>query len=333
MNQTALAQEILARLALPVSNPYPGEYLTIAEALAIIDSTLQELERSGDSLPLQYLGSHRKRLAKSLSLIPKASGPGRRCLDIGSFGYMGLWAAKRLGYSDVEGVELQPGLRQSEIVRSIGRGAESLSLRVHNFDIGRPDWPIAGQYDTLLFFETLEHVGSDPVGVMANVARLMRPDSTLVMSVPNAVSYKTLQEFISGNPPWVYWFFHPDLNHEPRHSFEYTPFVLSYLLAAAGFETAAMQSLVAFVEPEDVREAFAIGADLSIDPRWFGDTLFTQAKKAADEPVIRYPACIYDAAEYYRLIHPVLYPVLRRALDRYPGLASERRQDPDAKGA
>jgi 2-polyprenyl-3-methyl-5-hydroxy-6-metoxy-1,4-benzoquinol methylase len=317
MDQTGLAAEILEQLALPCRPLYPGRYLTLPHAESIVDLTLQEVERDGDSTNLQYLRGHRRRLAKTLTLIPYAPGPNAACIDIGCYGYLSYWVKRHLGYAHVTGVEMQPEDASPQSLRRITAGIESVDLPVHNFDIGRPEWPIQGQYDTVLFFETLEHVCTDPVGIMTNVGRLMSPTSTLVMSVPNAVSHKTLNEFLCGNPPWVYWFFHPDLKHEPRHCFEYTPFILLFLLRSAGFMEAGTQSMVAFSEPHDIKDLYDLARDLSIDERWFGEVLLTQARKMSNEPPIRYPACIYDAAAYYEFIHPIINPIRWKALNLY----------------
>lgn len=328
-DQTVMATEILERLRRPVGDLLPGRYLTHHQAERIVDQTIQEVQRSGNCSEAAYLRTHRRRLTMSLTLIPFASRSGAECLDIGCFGYMSLWAERHLGYR-VTGIEWRPDSAEPHGLRRLCLGDDSIDLVVHNFDISGPDWPLAGDYDTILFFETLEHTCVDPVGIMENIGRLMSSFSTLVMSVPNAVSYKTLNEFLAGNPPWVYWFFHPDIKHEPRHCFEYTPFILHYLLRAAGFKEVGSQSIVAYAEPRDLQDVSVVASDLSIDPRWFGDTLLTQARKISDIPPIRYPSCIYDADEYYELIYPVVQPVLRKALENYQNV---RRQSYAAASA
>jgi len=168
-----------------------------------------------------------------------------------------------------------------------------------------------------LFLETLEHVNSDPVGVMLNVTGRMRDDSTLVMSVPNSVSYQTLQEFIAGMPPWTYWFFHPDLGHEPRHAFEYTPFILKFLLRASGLDELAFRTICAYSDRKDLDDIFAIGGELSINSHLFGETMLVQARKNPGLEIIRYPDCIYSDEKYYRSTFPVLEAKRRRAVKAF----------------
>ncbi len=193
----------------------------------------------------------------------------------------------------------------------------TVTITTHNFDISDPEWMIDRTYDTILFFETLEHVCSDPVGIMANVGKLMTAESVLVMSVPNCISYKTLREFICGTPPWMYWFFHPDLSHEPRHCFEYTPFILKMLLRSSGFEEKAFKTLYAFSDEKLLVAEQEIAQALSINPRLFGDVLLSISKKISPCPPIRYPSCICDADAYYKEIWPILWEVLQNSIQHF----------------
>jgi 2-polyprenyl-3-methyl-5-hydroxy-6-metoxy-1,4-benzoquinol methylase len=301
--------------SVPVA-PTHGRYLSKEEADAIVAATIHHSRRNDSAQEYEYLNGHRNRLAASLTMIPKAESAEACCLDIGCYGYMAFWAWRYLGYAKVEGIEMRLG-EPAEIVREVEMDGERLSLPVHNFDISKAEWPLDGTFDTLLFFETLEHVTHDPSGVMLNVTRRMTPASTLVISVPNAVSHKTLQEFMAGAPPWTYWFFEPDLTHEPRHSFEYTPIFFKILLRSAGLKELAFRTMTAYAQPDTVKDYFDIGRALSIEPCMFGETMIAQARKVSEEPLFRYPDCIYDAGRYYESTYPLLRPGLDAARDAF----------------
>jgi 2-polyprenyl-3-methyl-5-hydroxy-6-metoxy-1,4-benzoquinol methylase len=312
--QTDLVRQVLAEIDTIPEAPLQGRYLSLLEADAIVSRTIEHVQRTGSAREYVYLNGHRKRLAASLAMIPMAESETASCVDIGCYGYTAFWAWRHLGYSRVEGIEMCPG-EPAIIERTVEMDGERLALRVHNFDISQPEWPLEGSFDTLLFFETLEHVAHDPSGVMLNVTRRMAPESTLVMSVPNAVSYKTLQEFMTGAPPWTYWFFHPDLSHEPRHSFEYTPIFFKILLRCAGLSENAFRTIAAYADQCTVDEYAEIGRALSVESRLFGETMIVQARKSAEKPLFRYPDCIYDGDRYYRST----YPLLREHLDKARG--------------
>ena len=311
-----LVAGVLADIPSVPEAPTQGRYLSIAEADAIVAATIHHSRLSESAQEYEYLKGHRHRLAESLTMIPKAESANASCLDIGCYGYMAFWAWRHLGYAKVEGIEMRPG-EIAKIVREVEIDGERLSINVHNFDISQPEWPLEGTFDTLLFFETLEHVTQDPSGVMLNVTRRMTPASTLVISVPNAVSYKTLQEFMSGAPPWTYWFFQPDLTHEPRHSFEYTPIFFKILLRSAGLKELAFKTITAYVHPDTVQKYFEIGCALSVEPRMFGETMIAQARKVSEQPLFRYPDCIYDAGRYYESTYPLLRPGLDAACEAF----------------
>ncbi len=317
MDQQELIRDVISDLKSTPERPKEGRYLSLAEAENILDSTIEHVRKTGSATEYFYLTAHRRRLSISLTMIPYAESADATCLDIGCYGYMAFWAWHYLGYARVEGIEMRPDIDQPILTRSIEMEGRCLELKSYNFNITRSDWPLEGVYDTVLFFETLEHVDQDPSGVLLNVTRCMHRDSILVTSVPNSVSYKTLREFIAGAPPWVYWFFHPDLGHEPRHSFEYTPIFFKMALRSSGLTDVAFRTICAFAEPEHVTDLYEIGATLSIDASLFGDTMLVQARKTSDEPLFRYPDCLYSSDRYYRSTNPAIEERLTRARSTY----------------
>ena len=163
---------------------------------------------------------------------------------------------------------------------------------------------------------------------MLNLTQRMNDEAVLVMSVPNSVSYKTLQEFVSGMPPWNFWFYNPDLAHEPRHCFEYTPIVFEAVLTAAGLDIEDLGSICAFQPREALEGVFAMGKALSIEAEMFGDTLLARARKAPDAEIVRYPDCIYDCERYYKSTFPHIWPIqtaaIRHFAEEYSGRPAGR---------
>jgi hypothetical protein len=49
----------------------------------------------------------------------------------------------------------------------------------------------------------------------------------------------------------------------------------------------------------------------------FGETMIAQARKVTEEPLFRYPDCIYDSERYYKSTYPLLRPSLDAALDAF----------------
>lgn len=312
MNQQWLIDHVIDSIPEIPAEPNGGHaYLTQEQATSIVDGTLEQLGAHGDETEYTYMRGHRVRLIETLTMIPKADREGARLLDVGCYGYMALWAKVHLGYADVVGIEWHPDRDDPIITRTLNDGAGAFELRSHNFDISKGEWNVGDPFDTVLFFEVLEHVNVDPMGVMEQINRALRPEGTLVMSVPNAVSYKTLKEFMAGMPPWTYWFYEPDLSHEPRHCFEYTPIVFQSLLVASGMRTDAFRTIFAYSSPAHEQDVLGVADALGFEPDEFGETMIAHATKTREGIALRHPDVLYSPEGYYKNIYPRLQERLR----------------------
>lgn len=311
MNQQWLIDHVLSTQSdLPESPGDERAYLSRDEAVEIVDETLDYLGAHGEETEYTYMRGHRSRLIHSLTMIPKAESEDARLLDVGCYGYMSYWAQRHLGYRHVIGIEWHPDSEEQIIRRTLRINDDTFELESHNFDISASDWPLEDRFDTVLFFEVLEHINTDPMGVMERINASMRDGGTLVMSVPNAVSYKTLREFLVGMPPWTYWFYEPDLSHEPRHCFEYTPIVFRSLLTAAGMKTHALKTIYSYSKPENEQEILEIARILGFEECEFGETMIAVTTKSHEGAALRYPDVLYSPNGYYANVYPRLRELL-----------------------
>jgi len=318
MNQQWLIDHVIDTLPSLAESPDTGrQYLTQEEAEQIVENTLEYLGAHSDETEYTYMRGHRTRLVHALTMIPKASRKGSRLLDVGCYGYMAMWAKLYLGYEEVVGIEWHPENDQPLIERTLQIGDEEIRLQSHNFDISARAWDFDGQFDTILFFEVLEHINTDPMGVMEQINLTLDQNGTLVMSVPNAVSYKTLKEFLVGMPPWTYWFYEPDLSHEPRHCFEYTPIVFQSLLAATGLRTDAFRTIYSYSSPEHEQGVLEIARAVGYDADSFGETMIAHATKTREGVALRYPDVLYSPDGYYRNIFPKLQQRLQDRIELF----------------
>ena len=318
MNQQWLIEHVLGTSASIPSSPEDGrEYLSPQEAEAIVDEALNYLGAHGEQTEYTYMRGHRVRLINTLTMIPKADEEHSRLLDIGCYGYMGYWAKRHLGYETVVGIEWHPDLEDAIIRRVLSVGDDVVEFDSLNFDITCERWPIEGEFDTVLFFEVLEHINEDPMGVMERISSLMPLNATLVMSVPNAISYKALREFLVGMPPWTYWFFEPDLRHEPRHCFEYTPIVFQSLLTASGMRTNAFRTIYAYSTPEREQSTLEIARSVGFTDPEMGETMIAQVTKSRERIALRHPDVLYSPDGYYKNIHPRLEVLLNERIQAF----------------
>lgn len=297
--QTAIAKEALDLLDTLPEMPKDGQFLSRLDAQEIVDSTINLVANKGDSIELTYLRGHRKRLIETLCVVPKAKTSNARFLDIGCYGYFSLWAVKHLGYGSAVGTEMPLSDGSDHETREIKLGDDLIEIDVFHFNLTDEQWPLKSTFDTAICLEVLEHIDQDPSGVLDRVRNLLKMGGEFVLSVPNGVSYKTLGEMLSGMPPWTYWFYNPDLSHEPRHSLEYTPFTMALVLRAAGFEQSSFKTIDAYKERETISDLYRIGEKLGFDMRHFGETMIATSRKTAEKAEIRYPDAIYSGNGYY----------------------------------
>jgi 2-polyprenyl-3-methyl-5-hydroxy-6-metoxy-1,4-benzoquinol methylase len=146
-----------------------------------------------------------------------AGGRPGRVLDVGCGRGHLLEAFRRRGWS-VEGTELSES--------SARQPREAFGLQVHVGPLESIALP-RGAFDAVTMWHVLEHV-PDPVPLLAEIGRLLRPGGVFMVGVPNFGS----PEAKATRGGW----FHLDV---PRHLVHFTPETLRALLAQAGLSEVA----------------------------------------------------------------------------------------------
>lgn len=113
------------------------------------------------------------RWGRALRLLPRDA---RRVLDAGcAFGFLTRRLARR--HREVSGVDLDAGY-----VARARRAVPGADIRIG--PMSRLPWP-DGHFDAAVCLDVLEHC-PDPAAAAAELARVLRPGGTLVVSVPHA---------------------------------------------------------------------------------------------------------------------------------------------------
>jgi len=116
-------------------------------------------------------------------------GPGRRVLDLGCRD--GALTQAYLDGNDVVGVDAD---------REALAEAAKLGIETHWADLDQPLEFADGSFDVVIAGELLEHL-RDPLRLIAEIRRVLRPGGTFVASVPNAYRLKGRLLFLLGRPP------------------------------------------------------------------------------------------------------------------------------------
>jgi SAM-dependent methyltransferase len=107
----------------------------------------------------------------------------------------------RLGYGEVRGCYYGPlGTTERKIIES--EDGEIFECEVDLFDAERDAFPYPCEhFDTVLCCELIEHLPSDPMHMMSEINRILRPGGSLVLTTPNIVSTRAISAILQGYHP------------------------------------------------------------------------------------------------------------------------------------
>ncbi len=196
----------------------------------MINNFLQKFvkENSLNKEEKEYFDFHQHRYqltAEILFLLPKKTRP--KLLDVGS-AYMHVSSlASLMGYQvsalDLKDFTEVPWLKQRALKYDI-------ELRQCNLSKERISWPDRA-FDIVLLLETLEHFNFNPLPVLQEIYRVLRPGGCLILTTPNL--------FRLGNKIRILFNRHISVSvEEPAggHWREYSLLELKKLIESAGFK-------------------------------------------------------------------------------------------------
>jgi len=191
-----------------------------------------------------YLETHKTRLEKTLEMIPPG-GPGDRILEMGAYLQITPALHGKLGYGEVRGCYYgQLGRVDHRVVTSTG--GETFECEIDHFDAEKDPFPYPdGHFSTVLCCELIEHLFEDPMHLMCEVNRILKPGGHLVLTTPNIAALRGISAILQGyHPGFFHAYIRPAESGEvdARHNREYTPREIHRLLENSGFEVARLET-------------------------------------------------------------------------------------------
>ncbi len=249
--------------------------------------------------PRPYIERHLARLVRTLEITPPGSKD-RSVLEMGAYMQITPALATKLGYGEVRGSYLGSiGAKQRKQVRL--PDGETFECTIDLFDAEKDPYPyVDASFSTVLCCELLEHLYEDPMHMMGEINRILKPGGRLVLSTPNICSLRAVGAVLLG--------YHPGLFHqyikpneqgdiEPRHSREYTPRDVQQLLEAAGFSVERLETGPYVAQPtaehewvKHVIERYGVPSHLR------GEAIYAVGKKTSGVED-RHPAGLYSGGE------------------------------------
>ena len=250
-----------------------------------------------DEAAREYVETHLTRFEKTLAITPPV-GPEDRILEMGSYLQITAALKTRLGYGEVRGCYYGPAgqVDQHAITSSEG---EPFQCALELFDAEKDRFPYDdGYFSTVLCCELVEHLREDPMHMMCEINRILRPDGHLVLTTPNIASLRAIAAILSGYHPGFFpAYIRPRVageEPEARHNREYSAREIVLLFHYAGFEMTLLETGPFRNEPKPEHEwvkhliaRYELPADLR------GDGIYAVGRKRG--PVReRYPAWLYQ---------------------------------------
>jgi SAM-dependent methyltransferase len=243
-----------------------------------------------------YLNTHSTRLVKTLEITP----PGElddRILEMGAYLQITPALRDKLGYGEVRGCYFgKLGRRDHRNVTSAG--GETFECEIDHFDAEKDVFPYPdGHFATVICGELIEHLFEDPMHLMSEVNRILRPGGHLVLTTPNIAALRGIAGILQGYHPG---FFHAYIRPaegtgevDARHNREYTPREIHQLLENSGFEVTLLETGEFRDEPHPefgwilhLLERYRLSTDLR------GDGIYAVGRKTGAVRE-RYPGWLY----------------------------------------
>lgn len=242
-----------------------------------VSAFLQSYQNNAPDWAMEYLKIHKKRFQITIESLPKGNCR-QSAIELGTYGLF-LMALRELGgYGHVDGTVFDQSQPEKVFHQQFPFDPVKHSYQCYNMDLERECVPVGPSfYDFVLCCETLEHLATDPMALVYEMNRILRPGGIVLLTTPNIGCLWNIHRILQGEIPNNYHVYRRARNHD-RHNLEYTPSLLSKIFAAGGFETVRLwtencwtpvppQPLIEFME----REGYPL--DLR------GDDIFIIARK------------------------------------------------------
>lgn len=240
---------------------------------------------------------HEHRLLETLKHLPPAGGPESAYVDVGTHPLVLHGFARAGGYQRVFGVNWDPAASapfHDVVVEEQEPAREQFRYRVFNANLERDKLPFQDcRADVVTCLEVIEHLTSDPMHLLIEVNRILRPGGTLVLSTPNIVSFRAALQLARRQHPMNFPYFFPN-HYTNRHNIEYTPAQIRSLLRSAGFSEHT-STFDAWTRPTRIEKLrLRLAGFRGRQER--GDCILAVARKEGP-PVARYDPLVYQLTE------------------------------------
>lgn len=243
----------------------------------------------------EYVQVHRTRLARTLEITPPG-GPEDGILEMGAYLQITPALRTRLGYGTVRGCYYGTA-GQVDRRTVVSAEGERFACDIDLFNAEKDLFPYPDEYfSTVLCCELIEHLFHDPMHLMSEVNRVLKPGGHLVLTTPNLAALRGISAMLQGyHPGFFHAYVRPVAEGETdaRHNREYTPREIHWLLENSGFSIVRLETGPFRDEPApEYAWVKHLLERYNLDTSLRGEGIFAVGRKAG--PVSeRYPSWLY----------------------------------------
>lgn len=191
-----------------------------------------------------YIAEHSTRLVKTLELIPEGNAD-QSILEMGAYMQITPSLKTRLGYGYVRGCYFgKLGITEHKAAES--EGGERFECDIDLFNAETDRFPYADEaFDTVVCGELIEHLFGDPMHLMSEINRILKPGGHVLITTPNIASIHGIAAILQRNHPGFFVAYlkpSEDGTVDARHNREYAPAEIYRLMLDAGFEVVTLET-------------------------------------------------------------------------------------------
>ncbi len=192
-----------------------------------------------------YAAKHVSRFVHTFEMIP-VGDESKSILEMGAYMQITPSLRTKLGYGYVRGCYYGP-LGRTDHKSVVSESGEVFECDVDHFDAEKDIYPYPdASFDTVLCCELLEHLPGDPMHMMFEINRILKPGGHLVLTTPNICSMRAISAILQGyHPAFFPAYIRPRKEGEEaeaRHNREYAPMEIQFLLNDGGFEVVRLET-------------------------------------------------------------------------------------------
>ena len=210
-----------------------NQLFNFLQTVLVADASPQEMAN--------YCQHDFRRFVYTYGLVRNLSG---KCLELGSNPYFTTqllqeFTQLKLNLANYFDPKLGDKVVQEVSYRDFKSGnISSVQLKSNHFNIEEEPFPFCDEeFDIVLFCEIIEHLLMDPVAVIKEIKRVLKPNGALILTTPNVSRLENVAKMIAGVN-----IYDPYSGYGPygRHNREYNKHELYLLLDYLGFSIDTM---------------------------------------------------------------------------------------------